>query len=153
MKKLIKILVLFFNITLISCQNKTNLYLIFKEKKNKTYINKTTSLNNLRIYSLVTKNSKKQKDILHFSSLTLEEERKYSKSNGEYKVRALKDTLNLIEIKKYNLKSYRWLKEEMKKNIDFYKIKGRYEKIFIVELDSINKKAILTQVQHVEIIE
>tara|TARA_R110002051_G_C8700327_1_gene494298 strand:+ start:1025 stop:1483 length:459 start_codon:yes stop_codon:yes gene_type:complete len=152
MKPLI-ILILFFKTILISCQNETDLYLKFEKKKNKTYINKTKSLNDLNIYSFVTKNLRNQKETLYFSSLTLEEERKYSKSNGKYKVRAIKDTLNLKEIKKYNLKSYKWLKEKMKKNIDFYKVKGKYEKIFIVELDSINKKAILTEVQHVEIID
>ena len=152
MKHLI-ILILFFKTILISCQNETDLYLKFEKKKNKIYINKTKSLNDLNIYSFVTKNLRNQKETLNFSSLTLEEERKYTKSNGKYKVKAIKDTLNLKEIKKYNLKSYKWLKEEMKKNIDFYQIKGKYEKIFIVELDSITKKAILTEVQPVEIID
>lgn len=152
MKPLI-ILILLFKTILISCQNETDLYLKFEKKKNKTYIDKTKSLNDLKIYSFITKNLKNQKEALYFSSLTLEEERKYSKSNGKYKVRAIKDTLNLKEIKKYNLKSYKWLKEEMKKNIDFYKVKRKYEKIFIVELDSITKKAILTEVQYVEIID
>ncbi|QTE21310.1 hypothetical protein [Polaribacter cellanae] len=146
-------LILFFKILLISCQDKTNLYLIFKKEKKNVSISISKDLNNLKIYSFVTKNSKNQKDVLYFSSLTLEEEEKYSKSNGKYKVKAIKDTLNLKEIKKYNLKSYKWLKEEMKKNIDFYKVEKKYEKIFIVELDSINNKAILTEVQHVEIID
>ena len=131
MKPLI-ILILLFKTILISCQNETDLYLKFEKKKNKTYIDKTKSLNDLKIYSFITKNLKNQKEALYFSSLTLEEERKYSKSNGKYKVRAIKDTLNLKEIKKYNLKSYKWLKEEMKKNIDFYKVKRKYEKIFII---------------------
>lgn len=135
-----------------SCQDKANLYLVF-EKKNKTYINKTESLNGLKIYSFVTKNSRNQKETLHFSSLTLKEEEKYSRHNGKYNVKTIKDTLRLVELKKNNLKSYKWLLEEMKKNIDFYKVKSRYEKIFIVELDSIKGIAIFTEVQHIEIID
>lgn len=148
----IMILLLIFKTLFISCQSKTNLYLIFKKQKNVSIsINK--SLNDLDIYSFVTKNSKKKKDVLYFTSLTLEEEEKYSRLNGKYKVKAIKDTLNLKEIKKYNLKSYKWLLKKMKENIDFYKVKRKYKKIFIVELDSINERAILTQVQHVEIID
>jgi hypothetical protein len=145
-------LFLFFKILLITCQDKKNLYLVFEKKKDKAYINKTESLNGLNIYSFVSKNSKNQEDIIHFSTLTLGEEEKYSKQKGKYKVKAIKDTLNLKEIKKYNLKNYEWLKKEMKKKLDFYKIKSKYEKIFIVELDLINKKVILTEVQHIEII-
>lgn len=146
-------IILFFKIVLISCQDKTNLYLVFKKENKNVTISINKDLNNLKIYSFVTKNSKNQKDILYFSSLTLEEEEKYSKQNGKYKVKAIKDTMSLKEIKRYNLKPYKWLKEEMKKNVDFYKIKKKYEKIFIIELDSINKKAMLTEVQHIEIID
>jgi len=147
------ILILFFNTVLISCQNKTDLYLEFEKKQNEVYINKTKSLNNLNIYSFVTENSRNQKDVLHFSSLTLEEEERYSKSNGKYKVKAIKDILDLKKTDKYNLKSYKWLVREMKKNIDFYKIARKFNEIFIVELDSVNSNAIITKVQYVEIID
>ena len=146
------ILILLLKTSLIFCQDNTDLYLIFKKKKNKVYINKTKSLNNLNIYSYVTKNIRDQKDILHFSSLTITEEEKYSKLNGKYRVKATQDTLNIKELKSYNLKSYKWLLGKMKKKNNFYEIEDSYKKIFIVEIDSINNKAILTEVQHVEII-
>ena len=59
MKPLI-ILILLFKTILISCQNETDLYLKFEKKKNKTYIDKTKSLNDLKIYSFITKNLKNQ---------------------------------------------------------------------------------------------
>ena len=152
MKKLF-ILISFLTTLILSSQNKQNLYLVFDKKKDTMYISLNKDLNDLDIYSFVIQNYKKQKNILYFTSLTLEEEKEYFKLNGKYKVKIKKDTLCLKKLKNYNLKSHKWLKNKIKKNNNFYKISENYKDIFVVEIDSINKKAYLTKVQHTEIID
>lgn len=145
---------LIFQLLLPTCQKKKVLYLLFEERPEKVYINPNIkSLGNFDIFTYRIKLDENYEKEIFFDPTTVEEEKIYIESGGKYKVKLQQKMIDLSSLKDYDVKDYKWLKSKMRsfKPIeDFYQF---YNKIYIVQIDSIHKKVILTEVVNVEIIQ
>ncbi|WP_144439131.1 hypothetical protein [Lutibacter profundi] len=145
---------LIFQYLLVSCQNKKDLYLLFKEVPEKVYINPSQkSLQGFDIFTYRVKIDKDYEEEIFFNTVTIEEERKYIDSNGKYKIKLHQRVIGLDKLKNYNVKDYKWLEKTIKDFTPFQALYQFYDKIYIVQKDSIYKKARLTEVVNVEIVE
>ncbi len=145
---------LIFQSLLVSCQNKKNLYLLFEEIPEKVYINlNEKSLGDFDIFTYRIKFDENYENEIFFAPFDIEEQNKYINSNGKYKVKLQQNVIDLDSLKNYNIKDYIWLEKKINSFTKFETLYQFYDKIYIVQKDSILKKGILTEVLNVEIVE
>ncbi len=115
MKYYTVIFILFFQLTLVSCQEKENLYLFFKPEKNKMYLEPFQ--NHIFTYSVKCNNTYRK--IYFDSKVTLYEEKKENKKE-----------INFNQLKNINLRGYKWLEKTYTPFKELYDI---YDKMYIVQ--------------------
>ena len=144
---------LIFQSLLVSCQKKKDLYLLFEEMPEKVYINPyEKSLGGFDIFTYRIKLNENYEKEIFFDPTTVEEEKIYIDSDGKYKVKLQQKEIELASLKDYDVKDYKWLKTKMnsiKYIEDLYKF---YNRMYIVQIDSVHKKVILTEVINIEIV-
>lgn len=77
-----------------------------------------------------------------------------------------KDTISISELNSLNIRNYNWLKEyyseyfqevqekaSRKEPIQIFDLNKSFKQIFIVQIDSLNRYAIITPVEYTEIIQ
>ena len=62
-------------------------------------------------------------------------------------------TNSLEQLKKYDVKNYKWLEKKINSLKPFQELDQFYDRIYIIQINPINKKAIITEVDNIEIIE
>ena len=145
---------LIFQSLIVSCQSKKNLYLLFDEIPEKVYINPyEKSLGGFDIFTYRIKLDENNEKEIFFDPTTVEEEKIYIDSDGKYKVKLQQKIIDLEKLKGYDLRDYKWLEKTIKSFTNFQALYQFYDKMYIVQKDSINKKGILTEVINVEIVE
>ncbi len=153
MKNLI-ILIFLFQVSFISCQTEKRLYLLFEKEKEKMYIHEE-GLNPDNVFKIYTYKIKIRGEFkeIYFDSETSEEKGIYQEKKGKYKTKLRQKIIHLPELKKHAIKDYKWLKKKMSSFTNFQALYQFYGKIYIIQIDSANKKAIVTEVDNVEILE
>lgn len=149
-----KIIIFFLQISFISCQTNKDLYLLFEKVENKMFIyEESLNLENtFKIYTYKIKVNKEFEDIF-FDSKTSYEKGIYLEKEGKYKTKLHQKAISLTDLVKYDVKDYKWLEEKINSFTPFQALYQFYDNIYIVQINSINKRAIITQVNNVEIIE
>ena len=153
MKNIFIILILF-KFVFVFCQKKDDLYLLFEKNINGMFFfNEALSTNDsFKIYTFnININGKFQE--VYFDSETSEEKSIYNENEGEYRTQLHQKTISLEELKNYDIKDYKWLQAKINSFEPFQALYQFYDKIYIIECDSINQKAIITEVSNVEIID
>lgn len=153
MKHLVLILLLslfFFT----SCQKKKHLNLLFEKTPNKVYIYPNSkSFGGFDIFTYKIEINKNYQQEIFFEPFNINEQKKYIESNGEYKIKLQQTEIDLNKLEDYNIKDYIWLEETISSFTNFQNLHQFYDKIYVIQTDSINKKIIRTEVLNVEIIE
>lgn len=141
--------------TFVSCKSNQDLYIYFKKNSDKVYIhpNYKSALGNSYIYTYNVKIDTNFYKEIFFDPTTHEEHDEYSKKNAKYDVKLHQKIIDLDILKNYDIKNYLWLEEKIASFKWHEKLYQFYDKIYLVEIDYIHKKAILTQVSNVEIVE
>jgi hypothetical protein len=153
MKYLITLLII--NCLFISCKKEKKLYIFFEKDDSKMYIHheklNLDTIFKVFVYKVKTK-SNRDKEVF-FDSETQEEQNIYVDKNGNYKTKLHQTIIDFDNLKAKEIKNYKWLENKIKSFNSVYDLYKYYNKICIVEVDSIKKRATLTEVSLVEIIE
>lgn len=146
--------IFFFQISFALSQTDKSLYLFFEKEKGKMYIYQEglNSENNFKIYVYNIKDKGSFKE-MYFDSETSDEKSIYHKKKGRYKTKLHQIDISLTELKELNVKDYKWLEKKVNSFTNFQALYQFYDKIFIVQKDILLNKAIITEVDNIEIVE
>lgn len=109
------------------------------------------SLGGFDIFTYRVKFDENYEDNIFFTPFNIEEEKKYIDSNGKYKIRLQQNVIGLDCLKKYDIRDCIWLEKKINSFTKFQTLHQFYDKMYIVQKDSIHNKAILTEVINIEI--
>lgn len=132
----------------ISGQEKKNLYLLFEHKKDKMYLHPYYKKGIFDVYTYnvcIFSEGKK-----YYSEIYFDSQIQYINENPRTELTQKKITFR--ELKKLDVRDFSWLEKKIN-SISYGQLYVFYKKMYIVEIDSVNKKAILTEVFNAEIIE
>ena len=115
-----------------SCKSKRSLYLYFKQN-NENMIKWKTGEGNPFTYTYIINN-----DQFNFSSILF---------NDNF----TSDTISFNDMKKRKLRNFEWLKNQIDNSakVELITFSEVYKYIYIVEIDSLKQKAIVTKVERV----
>lgn len=145
------ILIIYLSIHCLICYAQINqpikdtLYLYFKDnQKMMTFDSEIKDGFPMYHYNLCF--DEKGEETIHFWSFLDEEQTKYNK-DFSYKPKLYREVVSIDKLRKIELKNHKWLKEKLATYKWNERIYMKYNPIYIVEIDSIAKRAYITRVK------
>ncbi len=158
-KRIKKLFGLVLLLSFISCGSKIkiidknkDLYILFEPKKDKMYYHKYEKYDTyvFNIYEKFKGTKEEYQGKSFYSEYYFTTDPGHVMNNSEACVNRKK--IHLGKLKHYDVKNFQWLENKINSMGVFEALYQFYNRMYIVEIDSINKKAIITEVSNIEII-